>query len=112
MLSLPFSPVRPYAPKESLSEIHYTMTAEFHAEIRSLTYDEAISRLSDYIALHPDDDEALTARGMKYWGASKRSLAIGDFLAAIKINPDSRAKEALKAANEILDYRNKDLYNP
>ena len=51
-------------------------------------------------------------RGMKHWGASKRSLAINDFLTAIRINPDSRAKEALKAANEILDFYNKDFYNP
>lgn len=42
----------------------------------------------------------------------KRSLAINDYLAAIRLNPSSRANEALKAANEILDYRNKDLYNP
>jgi len=37
---------------------------------------------------------------------------MADYLAAIRINPESRAREALKAATEILDYRNKDLYNP
>ena len=73
---------------------------------------EAINILTEYIAAHPESDEALTLRGMKYWGLGKRSLAINDYLAAIDINPRSKARMALQAANEILDYRNKDLYNP
>jgi len=85
---------------------------ELRKTIRTAPYEEAIEALSEYVSAHPDDDEALTARGLKHWGAGKRSLAINDYLAAIKINPDSHAREALRAANEILDYRNKDLYNP
>lgn len=80
--------------------------------IKGKSNDEAIISLTDYIAQHPDCDEAYTLRGLRYWGAGDRSAAIGDYLAAIRINPESRAKEALKAANEILDYRNKDLLNP
>ena len=76
------------------------------------TQEEAINILTEYIAAHPESDEALTLRGMKYWGLGKRSLAINDYLAAIDINPRSKARMALQAANEILDYRNKDLYNP
>lgn len=72
----------------------------------------AIEILSVYIASHPESDEALTMRGMKYWGAGKRSLAINDYLAAIRINPESRARLALQASRDILDYYNKDLYNP
>ncbi len=74
--------------------------------------EEAIQIISLYIESHPDSDEAYTLRGMKYWGAGKRSLAINDYLAAIRINPDSRARMALQASQDILDYRNKDLYNP
>lgn len=85
---------------------------EIHSEIRIESYEKAISILSDYINNHPDDDEAFTLRGMKHWGAGKRSLAINDYLTAIEINPHSRAAAALQAANEILDFRNKDLYNP
>lgn len=81
-------------------------------KIKSAGYDEAIALLTDYIAAHPDSDEAYTMRGMRYWGAGKRSLAINDYLSAIRINPQSRAVQALKATNEILDYYNKDLYNP
>ena len=85
-------------------------------EIKSITktigYNESIVILTEYISVHPNDDEALTARGLKHWGAGKRSLAINDYLAALEINPNSRARQALEAANSILDYRNTDLYNP
>ena len=85
---------------------------EVKKQIEGLSGSEAVEVLSTYIKDHPDDDEALTLRGMKYWGMDKRSAAINDYLLAIKINPESRAVQALKAANEILDYYNKDLYNP
>ena len=85
---------------------------ELKETIRTATYEEAVAALTDYINANPGDDEALTTRGMRHWGAGKRSLAINDYLAAIAINPESRAREALRAATEILDYRNTDLYNP
>lgn len=85
---------------------------ELRENIRGVGYDEAVTTITAYIAAHPEDDRALTLRGLKHWGAGRRSLAINDYLAALRINPESSAAEALKAANEILDYRNKDLYNP
>lgn len=88
------------------------MDEKLRQEIKAAPFEEAVNILTNYISQHPDDDEAYTMRGMRYWGAGKRSLAIKDYLAAVRINPSSRATEALKAANEILDYRNKDLYNP
>lgn len=89
--------------------------AELRESLKGLTGEEAVKALTDFIASHPDApdlDEALTLRGMKYWGMQKRSLAINDYLAAIRINPESKAVQALRATNEILDYYNKDLYNP
>lgn len=80
--------------------------------ISGKSQEEAISILTDYIAKNPECEEAYILRGMRYWGSGNRSAAIGDYLSAIRINPESRANEALKAANEILEYRNKDLYNP
>ena len=88
------------------------MESELRQQLAGLGSDESIALLTSRIEANPNDEEALTLRGMKYWGAGKRGLAINDYLAAIRINPDSPAREALKAANEILDYRNKDLYNP
>lgn len=89
------------------------MTYEYlKKEIRLKNYEECISILNTYIQIHPNDDKALTLRGMKHWGAGERALAINDYLLAIKINPNSIAKAALEASNEILDYRNTDLFNP
>lgn len=85
---------------------------ELKEAIRGLSADEAIIYLTDYIEAHPESEEAYTLRGIRNWGAGRRSAAIADYLSALRINPDSRAGEALKAANEILDYRNKDLLNP
>lgn len=88
------------------------MEAEIKKRIKGLPYEEALQELDGYISAHPDDDEALTQRGLRHWGAGKRSLAINDFLAAVRLNPASPAAHALVATKDILDYRNKDLYNP
>ena len=91
------------------------MEESLKEKIKAASYDEAVALLTDYIAAHPDYpdlDEAFTMRGMRHWGAGKRGLAINDYLAAVRINPQSRAVQALKAANEILDYRNNDMFNP
>lgn len=81
-------------------------------EIKRMAPDEAIPVLDSYIKDHPDDDEAYTIRGMKHWALNHRQLAINDYLAAIKINPDSKAKTALQFTNSILDFYNPDLLNP
>lgn len=73
---------------------------------------EALNELDEYIALFPEDDEALTMRGLVHWNLNHRKEAINDFLTAIRINPESRGKMALEYVNSILDYYNKDLLNP
>ncbi len=74
--------------------------------------EESLSSLDTYIAAHPEDDEALTERALLNWAMGKRSAAINDHLAAVRLNPKSRSGQALKAAYEILNFYNKDLYNP
>lgn len=82
-------------------------------QIRLLGANEAIALLDKWIADHPEDVEAYTLRGMKHFGAGHRSAAIGDYLTALRLDPDNaRARQALDYANSILDYYNKDLYNP
>lgn len=82
-------------------------------QIRLLGADEAIALLDKWISDHPEDVEAYTLRGMKHFGAGHRSAAIGDYLTALRLDPDNaRARQALDYANSILDYYNKDLYNP
>ena len=83
----------------------------FHLECHK-PVEEAVEALTEYIAEHPDSDEALTLRGRQYWALGKRGAAITDYLAAIKINPDSPSRRYIKVAYEILNYYNKDLYNP
>ena len=87
---------------------------EIKTEIRErlMAPAKAVEQLDAYIAANPSDDEALTLRGMKHWSLGERALAINDYLEAIRINPDSKARQALQATNDILDYYNKDLYNP
>ncbi|MCH5232785.1 MAG: hypothetical protein J1E78_04030 [Muribaculaceae bacterium] len=81
-------------------------------KIKSLPPEEAIEILSRHLQQNPEDDEALTMRGMKHWALNQRQLAINDYLRAIRINPHSKARMALEFANSILDYYNKDLLNP
>lgn len=71
-----------------------------------------IEYLDIYITGHPADEPALVMRGMTHWSMNHRRLAIQDYLAAVRLNPQSKAKEALRAAYAILDFYNKDLYNP
>lgn len=73
---------------------------------------EAIPLLDEYLKSHPDDEEALIQRGQKHWSLNHRREAINDYLAAIAINPDSKARLLLEYANTILSYYNKDLLNP
>ncbi len=71
-----------------------------------------LKALSERIEQCAEDEDALIKRGRLYWALGKRSEAINDYLAAQRINPDGKAKELLKATYDILNYYNKDLYNP
>ncbi|MBO5747670.1 MAG: hypothetical protein II308_09515 [Muribaculaceae bacterium] len=73
---------------------------------------DAIAELDLLVAAEPDNEPAILERGMLHWGCGNRALAINDFHAAIALNPESLARQALQNANDILDYYNKDLYNP
>ncbi len=88
------------------------MTPQLIEEIKSLSPEEAVSSLDIYLKDNPEDTDALTLRGMRHWSLGHRSQAINDYLAAIKIDPNCKAQQALKATNDILNYYNKDLYNP
>ena len=80
--------------------------------IKNLPPEEAVCLLDTFISTHPESEEAYILRGMKHWSLNHRQLAINDYLAAIRINPESKARMTLQYANSILDYYNKDLLNP
>lgn len=71
-----------------------------------------IKELTAYIESCPGDAQGYVQRGMVYWSMGERAKTINDYLAALKIDPECQAKQALKAVYSILDYYNKDLYNP
>ena len=71
-----------------------------------------LEALDERLAADANDEEALIERGRLYWALGMRGAAISDYLAARKINPDGKATQLLKATYEILDFYNKDLYNP
>lgn len=77
-----------------------------------MTSEEAIAELDKMIVADPRNEEALIERGMLHWGCGHRAQAMNDYYAAIEINPESRARQALQSVMSILDYYNKDLYNP
>lgn len=81
-------------------------------DIKRLPPEEAIKELDAYLETHQEDEEAYTLRGMRHWGLNHRKAAIEDYLAAIRLNPDSKARMMLEYANSILGFYNKDLLNP
>lgn len=85
---------------------------ELKEKVALLPYEEAIAAITDYLKDNPKSTDALTLRGMKHFGAGQRALAINDYLAALEIDPECNARLALQSANDILDFYNKDLFNP
>lgn len=81
-------------------------------DIRELAPEEAIINLDLFIESNPEDDSAYLLRGLRHWSCGHRAEAMRDYLEAIRLNPDSKARQALQTAQEILDFRNTDLLNP
>ncbi|MBO5444291.1 MAG: hypothetical protein J5995_02955 [Muribaculaceae bacterium] len=71
-----------------------------------------LRELDTRITGNPSDEDALIERGRLHWALGHRSAAINDYLAARRLNPEGRAEALLKATYDILDFYNKDLYNP
>lgn len=74
--------------------------------------DEISARIGE-----PDADAGAVAslyyeRGRLYWRIGDRGAAMSDYAAAVHLDPDSPAATALKMASDIMDFYNKDLYNP
>lgn len=91
---------------KSLAEIKSAYEADLNVE-------RAIAGYTEYIAAGGESaDEAYTERGLLYWKQGKRAEAINDYNEAIRLNPASRAVQVKEATYSILDFYNKDLFNP
>lgn len=51
-------------------------------------------------------------RGKELWAQGKHGQAMSAYNEAIALDPNSPAVQALRMANEIMDFYNHDLYNP
>lgn len=72
---------------------------------------EAIRLADDYIALHPEADEAWYLRGNAYRKQQDVRMALNSYLRALELNPESPARQAHNMLIDILNFYNKDMYN-
>lgn len=56
--------------------------------------------------------EAHFEAGRRLWAEGRRGEAITEYNNAVALDPDSPAAVALKMANEIMDFYDKQRYNP
>ncbi|MDR1553611.1 MAG: tetratricopeptide repeat protein [Prevotellaceae bacterium] len=75
-------------------------------------YENSLDLLNEYIAQHPEDDNAYYFRGNIYRKMNLFGDALNDYYKALELNPQSEAAIAIEILNEILDFRNTDLLNP
>lgn len=74
--------------------------------------DEAIRLLELAIKEEPQNEKAYFQLGNIYRKLENWKEAINHYLRAEEINPDSPAKNARLMILDILNFYNKDLYNP
>jgi predicted Zn-dependent protease len=72
--------------------------------------EEAIHLLNLEIAKNNQDDELYYLRGNAYYKINNWKEALENYLEAVSLNADSPAKEAIKMAQNILNFYNKDIY--
>lgn len=84
--------------------------------IKKLIYEgntqEAIRLLDEYIEIHPTADEAWYLRGNAYRKEENNRQALNNYLKAMELNPESPAVGAHAMLMKILNYNNKEIYNP
>lgn len=85
-----------------------------HQEINRLLdkgqIEQALAEINHRLEKDAANDELLYLRGNAYFKSGNWQAAIESYLEAQAINQDSPAAEALKMANNILNFYNKDIY--
>ncbi len=74
-------------------------------------YNDAITALSQLIDQEPSA-QLYFERGKLQWKLGKRAEAITDYEHATALDAYSPAAQALAVTRDIMDFYNKDLYNP
>ena len=74
--------------------------------------DDAIVSLDRLIDSQPDNDEAFFLRGKLHWQLGQRKNALNDYHRAAELNPGGPAAGVIEMTMSIMNFYNKDLYNP
>jgi len=73
---------------------------------------DTLTQLTRQIAQHPDNEELLLRRAQCYWQRQDIPRCMADYEAALRINPQSRARHLKAMAQSVMEYYYKDSYNP
>lgn len=74
--------------------------------------EEALIQLDAAIERDRSDDELFFLRGNVYRKQNQWKQSLDDYCTAVEINPSSPAAFAYDAVQQILEFYNKDMYNP
>jgi len=74
--------------------------------------DKVISILTHFVHENPSSDEAFFLLGNAYRKKENWEFALNNYRQAMDLNPDSPAKLAYKMVIDILNFYNKELFNP
>ncbi len=74
-------------------------------------FDEALNLLDKTLEVSPTA-ELFYQRGRLMWKLGNKTDAMSDYGRAVELDPKSPAAAALDLAREVMNFYNKDLYNP
>lgn len=74
--------------------------------------EEALIQLNAALESNMGDDELFFMRGNIYRKQNLWKQSLDDYCSAVEINPSSPAAFAYDAVQQILEFYNKDMYNP
>lgn len=80
--------------------------------LAALSTDEAFQTALNTASSDSDRAYIEYLRGRLAWKEGRRADALTFYNTAITLDPNSEASIALNQAQEIMDFYNKDLYNP
>lgn len=93
----------------------YSNNKHFWSEVEQMMsagdYDNALEAFNNAIETG-GDAELFYQRGRLLWKLGRKTEAMSDYGRAVELDPESQAAVALKMAREVMDFFNRDLYNP
>lgn len=89
-----------------------TLPTEVAHLIDNNDIEAAIVAIGKFMESAPDDASLYYERGRLYWRMECRRKAINDYTTSLSLDPSSPAKGALAQAMEIMNFYDKNRYNP